>query len=292
MLRRRHDRPSQDLRHRQPRRTRRLGGPHWHRLSDEIRAVLGADVQFLQTQSIGDGVRCAREAVEAGATTLVSFGGDGTHSEVADGIARERGPEGLAGHPARRHGRRLPAHAARVGRPRRGVSRHRRERARERGLRLGGVRDGERRVARQALPQHRDHRHWWAGGPLRERVQTPLEGRRGLRPGHPARQHGLQAGRGHHRGGLGERGHLPGLGGGRVQRALVRRRHDAGAQRAPARRPAGRGGAGSGQHAALAAGVAGGLQGDAHALAAGARVPGAARARHSAQEHRVHGHRR
>jgi diacylglycerol kinase (ATP) len=63
-------------------------GQNWHRLSDEIRAVLGADVQFLQTQSVGDGVRCAREAVEAGATTLVSFGGDGTHSEVADGIMR------------------------------------------------------------------------------------------------------------------------------------------------------------------------------------------------------------
>ena len=63
-------------------------GLNWHRLSAEIRAVLGDEVQFLQTQSIGDGVRCAREAVDAGATTLVSFGGDGTHSEVADGIMR------------------------------------------------------------------------------------------------------------------------------------------------------------------------------------------------------------
>ncbi|MCA9532111.1 MAG: diacylglycerol kinase family lipid kinase [Myxococcales bacterium] len=63
-------------------------GLHWHRLSADIRAVLGQEVKFLQTQSIGDGVRCAREAVEAGATTLVSFGGDGTHSEVSDGIMR------------------------------------------------------------------------------------------------------------------------------------------------------------------------------------------------------------
>jgi YegS/Rv2252/BmrU family lipid kinase len=63
-------------------------GLHWDRLSSEIRAVLGADVQFLQTQRVGDGVRCAREAIEAGATTLVSFGGDGTHSEITDGIMR------------------------------------------------------------------------------------------------------------------------------------------------------------------------------------------------------------
>ena len=43
---------------------------------------------------MGDGSRRAQQAIDEGATTLVSFGGDGTHSEVADGIVRSgRGAE-------------------------------------------------------------------------------------------------------------------------------------------------------------------------------------------------------
>ncbi|MCA9578754.1 MAG: diacylglycerol kinase family lipid kinase [Polyangiales bacterium] len=71
-------------------------GLNWHRLSAEIRAELGDGVRFLQTQSIGDGVRCAREAIDAGATTLVSFGGDGTHSEITDGIMRAGAGTGVS----------------------------------------------------------------------------------------------------------------------------------------------------------------------------------------------------
>jgi YegS/Rv2252/BmrU family lipid kinase len=38
------------------------------------------------TESRGDGLRIGKEAIAHGARTIVSFGGDGTHSEVVEGI--------------------------------------------------------------------------------------------------------------------------------------------------------------------------------------------------------------
>ncbi|UCF45805.1 MAG: diacylglycerol kinase family lipid kinase [Myxococcales bacterium] len=60
-------------------------GDHWPELSARIREALGpVDLQL--TASQGDGLRMGKEAIANGARTIVSFGGDGTHSEVVDGI--------------------------------------------------------------------------------------------------------------------------------------------------------------------------------------------------------------
>jgi YegS/Rv2252/BmrU family lipid kinase len=44
------------------------------------------NVTILKTQKQGDGTRLTQEAVEGGASTVFSFGGDGTHNEVVNGI--------------------------------------------------------------------------------------------------------------------------------------------------------------------------------------------------------------
>lgn len=60
-------------------------GENWPELSALIRGALGpVDLQL--TESRGDGLKKGRAAVEQGARTVISFGGDGTHSEVVDGI--------------------------------------------------------------------------------------------------------------------------------------------------------------------------------------------------------------
>jgi YegS/Rv2252/BmrU family lipid kinase len=60
-------------------------GENWPELSARIRDALGpVDLQL--TESRGDGLRIGREAVARGVRTVISFGGDGTHSEVVDGI--------------------------------------------------------------------------------------------------------------------------------------------------------------------------------------------------------------
>ena len=60
-------------------------GENWAELSARIRGALGpVDLQL--TESRGDGLLKGKQAVENGARTVVSFGGDGTHSEVVDGI--------------------------------------------------------------------------------------------------------------------------------------------------------------------------------------------------------------
>jgi YegS/Rv2252/BmrU family lipid kinase len=62
-------------------------GDHWQELSTRIRQILGPiDLQL--TQSRGDGLRICKEAVAAGARTIVSFGGDGTHTEIVDALMR------------------------------------------------------------------------------------------------------------------------------------------------------------------------------------------------------------
>ena len=60
-------------------------GKHWHQLSSQIRKKLGS-VEFRLTEDVGHGTRIARDLVGEGFETIVSFGGDGTHSEIVDGI--------------------------------------------------------------------------------------------------------------------------------------------------------------------------------------------------------------
>jgi YegS/Rv2252/BmrU family lipid kinase len=60
-------------------------GDNWPELSARIQRCLGP-VELRLTASRGDGVRMGKEAIAMGARTIISFGGDGTHSEVVDGI--------------------------------------------------------------------------------------------------------------------------------------------------------------------------------------------------------------
>jgi YegS/Rv2252/BmrU family lipid kinase len=52
-----------------------------------IRAALGA-VQIYPTKGGVGGMLCAKEALQNGAKTILSMGGDGTHNEVINGIAQ------------------------------------------------------------------------------------------------------------------------------------------------------------------------------------------------------------
>jgi diacylglycerol kinase (ATP) len=65
---------------------------NWASLTAEIQRHLGR-VSFVRTERMGHARILAREALAQGATTLVSFGGDGTHGEVAAGILDERASE-------------------------------------------------------------------------------------------------------------------------------------------------------------------------------------------------------
>jgi YegS/Rv2252/BmrU family lipid kinase len=60
-------------------------GDNWPELKARIVQALGP-VALALTKSRGDGLRIGRQAVEQGARTIISFGGDGTHSEIVDGI--------------------------------------------------------------------------------------------------------------------------------------------------------------------------------------------------------------
>ena len=60
-------------------------GDNWPALSARIVEVLGP-VNLQLTKSRGDGLRIGKQAIADGARTIISFGGDGTHSEVVDGI--------------------------------------------------------------------------------------------------------------------------------------------------------------------------------------------------------------
>ncbi len=58
----------------------------WDEILETLRDVFpGLDA--VQTRHVGHGTELAREAIEAGHDNLLSLGGDGTHSEVAAGIA-------------------------------------------------------------------------------------------------------------------------------------------------------------------------------------------------------------
>jgi YegS/Rv2252/BmrU family lipid kinase len=67
---------------------RSAGGRTGHHLDTIARAVLGAigDFDHAFTRAPGDGARLAREAIDVGARLVVAVGGDGTASEVIDGI--------------------------------------------------------------------------------------------------------------------------------------------------------------------------------------------------------------
>jgi len=69
-------------------------GDNWPALSEQIRKALGpVDLQL--TASHGDGLRIGKEAIANGVRTIISFGGDGTHSEVVDGIMQSGANKGV-----------------------------------------------------------------------------------------------------------------------------------------------------------------------------------------------------
>ena len=61
-------------------------GRQFESLRGEIVSILG-DVEFVFTEARGHAGELTLEAAERGARTIVSFGGDGTHSEIASAIA-------------------------------------------------------------------------------------------------------------------------------------------------------------------------------------------------------------
>jgi YegS/Rv2252/BmrU family lipid kinase len=67
-------------------------GRHFDAISRAIRAVVG-EFEFAFTRRRGDGAVLAREAVGAGARLVVAVGGDGTASEVVDGLVAAAEPE-------------------------------------------------------------------------------------------------------------------------------------------------------------------------------------------------------
>jgi YegS/Rv2252/BmrU family lipid kinase len=64
-------------------------GRHFDRIAKAVRAAVG-EFECAFTTSRGDGSRLAREAVRAGGALVVAVGGDGTASEVVDGLAADR----------------------------------------------------------------------------------------------------------------------------------------------------------------------------------------------------------
>jgi YegS/Rv2252/BmrU family lipid kinase len=71
-------------------------GRHFDRIARAVRAAIG-DFEWAFTRAPGDGSRLAREAVRAGGGLVVAVGGDGTASEVVDGMAGTRAPGGAPG---------------------------------------------------------------------------------------------------------------------------------------------------------------------------------------------------
>jgi YegS/Rv2252/BmrU family lipid kinase len=73
-------------------------GRQFDRIARAIRAAVG-EFECAFTQGRGDGVRLAKEAVASGGKLIVAVGGDGTASEVVDGLtlATPRDPDALFG---------------------------------------------------------------------------------------------------------------------------------------------------------------------------------------------------
>jgi YegS/Rv2252/BmrU family lipid kinase len=105
-------------------------GREWRNWEGLLRRELG-EVRCVATQGPADAIRCAREAVEGGAKTVLSVGGDGTHNEVTNGILQTGKPDITLGIlPAGTGGdfRRLLAHGADFATSARALSRARRDR--------------------------------------------------------------------------------------------------------------------------------------------------------------------
>jgi diacylglycerol kinase (ATP) len=73
-------------------------GRQFDRIARAVRAAVG-EFECAFTRAPGDGVRLAQDAVRAGGALVVAVGGDGTASEVIDGLAatRPRDPDPLFG---------------------------------------------------------------------------------------------------------------------------------------------------------------------------------------------------
>ena len=74
-------------------------GRHFDAIARAVRAAVG-EFECAFTKARGDGARLAREAVDAGGKLVVAVGGDGTASEVIDGLVdggRLRDPESTFG---------------------------------------------------------------------------------------------------------------------------------------------------------------------------------------------------
>ena len=73
-------------------------GKQFDRIARAVRGTLG-EFECAFTQAPGDGARLAGDAVRAGSSLVVAVGGDGTASEVIDGLAaaRPRDPDPLFG---------------------------------------------------------------------------------------------------------------------------------------------------------------------------------------------------
>jgi len=74
-------------------------GRHFDKIARAVRDAVG-EFECAFTKARGDGVRLAREAVDAGGKLVVAVGGDGTASEVIDGLVdggRLRDPESTFG---------------------------------------------------------------------------------------------------------------------------------------------------------------------------------------------------
>jgi YegS/Rv2252/BmrU family lipid kinase len=74
-------------------------GRQFDRIARAVRAAVG-DFECAFTQSRGDGARLAREAAASGGKLVVAVGGDGTASEVVDGLVafgKPRDPDALFG---------------------------------------------------------------------------------------------------------------------------------------------------------------------------------------------------
>ena len=68
----------------------------WQRLRDDLRRQ-GLAFDWASTTGPGSGAVLARGAVEAGARLVVAVGGDGTLSEVVNGVTREDAPSATVG---------------------------------------------------------------------------------------------------------------------------------------------------------------------------------------------------
>jgi YegS/Rv2252/BmrU family lipid kinase len=68
-------------------------GARRDQIESRLREILGP-VEVRPTEALGDAARLARQAISDGATTLLSLGGDGTHSEVVHGILTSSAPHG------------------------------------------------------------------------------------------------------------------------------------------------------------------------------------------------------